>query len=123
MVFATDDSDRFEILDRIVWQGLQMRCDDDRVGAHQQCVAVGRRLMNRCGSDNAICARPIFNDHRGVPDHAQLVRNDPRQQIGCAAGRKSDHNMNRAVRKIGCGARRPGENGSENHERKERAKA
>ena len=56
---------------------------------------------------DAIRARTIFYDHRCVPHHAQVVRNDTRQQVGCAARRKSDHNANWPIWKIGCGARRP----------------
>ena len=100
-----------------------MRRDDDRVGAHQQRVAVGRRLMNRRGGDDAIRARPVVHHHRGVPDHAQLVRNDAGQQVGGAARRKSDHDANRAIGKIGRGARGPVRPAASTSEHKQRPKA
>ena len=62
-------------------------------------VSVRRRLENRVRADVARRARPILHRHRLAELVAQLVGDDAGEQVGAAAGREGDDDLERLGRK------------------------
>jgi hypothetical protein len=91
---------RGEILRRVV--GQLGHVHQDRLGgvqAHQQGVAVGRRLRDRVGADDTRAAGTVL-DHRGMAGLAELRGDHARQDVGHAAGRKRHDDADRPRGKI-----------------------
>jgi hypothetical protein len=81
--------DRQQVLQRIERHfRVKMRADDDlRVRAEQQCVAIGRRFGYGLHGDVAVGPGTVLDDHRLAERLAKLRREQPRDGIGCSAGR------------------------------------
>ena len=95
--------DRREIRDRVV-RKLRIRAGRDRVGAgraERQRVAVGRRLGRGVGADRAAGARPVLDDHGLAEPLAQPLRHDAGDDVGRAARREADDELDGLVRIIG----------------------
>ena len=76
-----------------------MRVDrDPAVGVQQQRVAVGRRLHDFEGGDVAVRAGPILDHHRPAQRFLQVMRKQPRRDIGSAAGRDRHQHPDRPRR-------------------------
>ena len=85
-----------EILDHVVRQlGVDARRHRHRAKAHQQQVAVRRRLGDRLGADVAAGAGTIFDDDVLPQQLRHLLRDHAGVVIVGAAGRKSRHEADR----------------------------
>src|SRR5262249_29695047 len=95
---------RREILHRIVGDVLeQERIGRMRaVGAHQQRVAVARRLSHIGGRDAAIGALAIVDDDVLVESDTERLRDDAGDNVGTAAGAERHDDCDRPAR-IGLG--------------------
>ncbi|MNV22649.1 hypothetical protein D3C71_1136310 [compost metagenome] len=82
--------------------------------AHDQRVAVGRRLGHQIGADVAARARPVFHDHGLAERTAHLFGQHAGHGVQRAAGRVRDDEADRLGREIGglgqrgCGERQGG---------------
>ena len=65
---------------------------------HHQRLAVGRQLRQLRRRERAVGAGPVLDDHRLVPGLLQLLADVARDDVGGAAGRKADQDLDRAVR-------------------------
>ena len=86
---------------------IKMRADAvgrDRI--QQQRVAVRVRFGDGCGGGGAAGAAAIADDDRLSERIGKLRSDDPRDEIGRAAGRNGDDELNRTARIIGLRARR-----------------
>ena len=103
-------ADRREILDRVVREiAVQRRIDRDGAhGGEEQGIAVGLRLRHVLGRDRAAGAWPVVDDDGLSDQAAQPFGQEPRDEIGGAAGGESDHQPDRPVGVILrlCAARR-----------------
>jgi hypothetical protein len=90
-------NDRRKILRGVVGQLLQMHQDRLRgVQAHQQRVAVRRRLRDRIGADHARAAGAILHHHGRAGCLGDLRRDGARQDVGHAARRERHDDPDRA---------------------------
>jgi hypothetical protein len=91
--------DRRKVLERVEWQPfIQAGIDDQRrVAAHQQRVAVGRRLGDAIGSDVAAGAGDILDHERRAPDFGKPVGKNASGKIRSRAGCEADHDFHRPV--------------------------
>jgi hypothetical protein len=71
--------------------GEQERVDDLLHGAHEQRVAVLRRLDHELGPDVAAGPGPVLDDHRLAPALLQLLGEKSRDDVGGTAGRLAQH--------------------------------
>ena len=86
--------------------GIKGLVDREIAGRPEQDrVPVRLRLTDRLRGDLRIGARPIFHDHRLAEPLGHFWRDQPRQDVDAAAGRKSDDDAHRPARKR-LGARR-----------------
>ena len=100
------ERDRRKILDRVVFQvGVDERIDRERaIGSDQQSVAVGGRLGHELGADAAPRAAAIFDDH-GLPQRlADLLADQPSDDVRIAAGGEGNDQADGAIR---VGRKRP----------------
>ena len=85
-----DQADRLEILHGVVGQlGIEERID--RVGrdrSDQEGVAVRRGLRDRAGAEIAARARAVLHDERLAEILLHVLREQPPEQVGGAAGRE-----------------------------------
>ncbi|KAG0763917.1 hypothetical protein G6F22_018329 [Rhizopus arrhizus] len=84
----------------------------DGVGAdvaHQQGVAIGLGARHRLRADDACGARAVFHDDLLPQPGAQLVRDQPRGDVGGAAGRGRNDKGDRPFRPGGMGLACQGE--------------
>ena len=96
------ERDRLEVLQRVVSdRAEEMRIDRERPGiAHQQRVAIGRRLGHEGRADTAAGAGLVLDDE-GLPERgAQPLGDRARIEVGAAAGRERHHDGDRS-RRIG----------------------
>ncbi len=100
MILLPDDGYRLEILQRVIGKRLQMRGDHQGVRAHQQRVAVSGRVMHGRGDHDPVGAGTVLDHHRRIPNGPQFVGDDAGQEVGRTAGRKTDHDPDRPVRKV-----------------------
>ena len=63
--------------------------------AHQQRVAVGRRLGDRLGGDVAARARLVLDDHALLERRRHRHRDRTRDRVGGAARRRADQKLDR----------------------------
>ncbi len=61
----------------------------------QQRVAVGRRLGDEVGADDAAGTRPVFDHERLLQRFLELRRHQPGHQVGDAAGGKRGDDFDR----------------------------
>ncbi|MNS48014.1 hypothetical protein D3C72_805710 [compost metagenome] len=96
------DRHRREILDRVVRQvGEQPGVDGVRGHrAHDQRVAVGRRLGHQIGADIAARARPVLHDHGLAERTAHLFGQHAGHGVQRAAGRVRHDKADRLGREI-----------------------
>src|SRR6185436_14039880 len=62
----------------------------------QQRIAVGRRARDAGGADISSRAGNVVDDHRFAPPPAELIRDQPPEDIGGRAGRGWNHDLYRA---------------------------
>ena len=62
---------------------------------HDQGVAIAGLLGDKVRRNHAGRTAPVFDDHGGVPQHAQLLTHDTCQRVRAAAGRKPHHDADR----------------------------
>ncbi len=67
---------------------------------HEQGVAVAGLLGHIVGCDHARGAGLVFNQHGNVPHHRELLPDHTRQRIRATAGRKADHDADRAAGQV-----------------------
>ena len=98
---------RHEILERLVGHLLAHRHVDGhgRAGGLHQRVAVRRRAHDLHGGERRRGARPVLDDERLAELLLELLRDQPRQQVGAAAGGERHHDGHRP-RRILLGMRR-----------------
>jgi hypothetical protein len=103
-------NDRRKILDRIEGQsGVEMRADAMRRNrVEEERIAVGVRLGDRRGGDDAAGAAPVADDDRSSQRGAELGADDAGDEVGGDAGRHRDDELDGPVR---IGALRPRGNG------------
>ena len=93
---------RHEVLDRIVGRvRIEARVDHIGAGADQQRVAVGRQPLHRLDRDVAAGAAAVLDDHRLAERLAELGVDQPRRDVGAAAGREAHHHGDLLVRIFG----------------------
>jgi len=80
-------AERREVAQRIVVELAQQRVDQKRRRDDKERGAIRRRPRHRLGTDRAACSRPVFDDHGRTAGAPGLVRQEPRDDIGGAAGR------------------------------------
>ena len=98
---AGDLGDRGKILAGIVARLLGHRGQHrDGARAHQQRVAVGGRIAHRLDADDAAAAATIL-DEEVLSVLRQFLRENPRQDVGAAAGRGIDDELDRPRRIVG----------------------
>ena len=119
-----DAADRRDVAHEIEsWVRIEHRVDDVRIGDEQQRVAVRRRANDRFGGDAVAGGAAIFDDERLAEPLRQYCSGQPRDDVGGAARRKADQQMDRP-RRISVGARaaqhRRQRNGACCHVRKRR---
>ena len=95
---ADQRGDRREVLDRVVAEvRIERRVDRHRAGiAEHQHMAVGRRLGDHVGGDDAAGARHVLDDEGLAERVGEFFREQPRQHVGIAAGaggRDQPHRM------------------------------
>jgi hypothetical protein len=95
-----EQSNGGEVLDRIERHrcGVEMRIDREHAGrGDAERVSVGRGLRHLRHADIAAGARPILNHDRLM----QFLRNErlqrPNHDVGAAAGRKGDNDLDRLI--------------------------
>jgi hypothetical protein len=93
-----DQADRREILLHLERQAGEERGNGDGRIRHQQGMAVRIRLGDDLCAEIACGAGPIVDDEGAAQVVGELLRDGARRDIGRAAGRKSDHNTDRARR-------------------------
>ena len=84
---GADDSNRREIALAVVWHRFDeagIGCDGTRDEDHR--VTVGRCLDREFGAYDAVRARPVVDDDLVVDILAQVLRDEPRHDVGVAAG-------------------------------------
>ena len=85
--------------DRVVGQLGEMRPDRQlALVAHQQQVAVGRRLGDRLRGDHAGAAGAVLDHQRGLPASASFCADDARQDVADAAGLRRHQDADRPRR-------------------------
>ena len=85
---VADARHRHEALDGVVGRLAQVRQDvERRVGRQQEGVAVGRRLGGGLGADHAAGTAAVLDDELLAEGLAQLFRPGPADQVGGAARR------------------------------------
>ena len=105
---AGDQRYRREILQRIVGRlaADERRDDEGAAGREQDGVAVGLRLGDEVGADASIAAGPVVDDDRLPQALMHAGRELARDDIGAAARRERQHDMNRPRRetfdRLGC---------------------
>ena len=99
---AHDLGDRCKILDRVVGHiGAHIGCDRDRADrGEKERVSVGFGLGDVIGTERAGCAGLILDDHTLTELFLELVGEQAPNEIGRPAGRKRDHQLDRARRKV-----------------------
>ena len=99
--------DRRQVLERVEWHlRIERRIDRLRADrAHQQRVAVGRRLRDEVGAEVAAGTRLVVDDEGLAERLAELRRERARQDVGGAAGRERHDDADR-LRGPGAGRRR-----------------
>ena len=92
-----DQSDRRQILGRIVRHlFLQARADGDRAGARKaDGVAIGRRLGDVIGPDDAPCAAAVIDDDRLRQRLSHAFPECPRNHVVARARREGHHEPDR----------------------------
>jgi hypothetical protein len=79
--------DRHEVADGVVGRlRLGVEVDGDGADAHQQRVAVGGRLGDELVADRGIAAGAVLDDDLLAEHLGELGRDEPRGDIGAAAG-------------------------------------
>ena len=73
-----------------------MRVDDDRVAVDDQRIAVRRRARHRLVGDRGAAARAVLDDDRRSLVLGDVLAEEPRQDVGAAAGRERHHDADRA---------------------------
>ena len=103
-----DQRDRHEILLRAVGELFVQALvgGEDAVVAHQQRVAVGRRMGDRIGRDIAAGAGPVLDDERHAEQLLHLLADDAGEHVARAAGRERHHQRDRPARIVGRARRR-----------------
>src|SRR5262245_38411048 len=79
---------------------VERRVEHVGQGDHEQRVAVRRCMHDGFGRDVAACPGPVVDDERLAESIRQLLTQQPRDDVGRAAGRKTDENAHRP-RRIG----------------------
>jgi hypothetical protein len=96
-----DQRDRIEILDRIVaGMSKQKWIVGDVAAGHQDCVAVGRRLRDTHGADIAAGAGNVLDIEILAGLLGEFLRHQTADEVGRAAGREPDHDLDRPHRPI-----------------------
>src|ERR1043166_5998141 len=91
--------DRFEVPERIVWHlAEENRIDGETADVEQDGMAVRRRLGHLGGADAAARAADVLDIELLSQLLAQLLNDQPRENIGRAAGRKRDDTAHRPPR-------------------------
>ncbi len=93
------ERDRREVLDRVVRDVLvHVRHDGHRADRlHHEHRAVRRRGLDRVGRDAADGAGTILDDHRLAERGRHLLGDDARDDVGGAARREADEDLDRLV--------------------------
>jgi hypothetical protein len=76
--------------------GIEGRVDRMAAEADQQGVAVGRRLGDRIRRKVATSAGTVLDQHGPPKGRRERRRDRPRHGVGGAAGRGSDHELDRS---------------------------
>jgi hypothetical protein len=109
--------DRGKILERIVGQlVIEARADHQRrVAAHEERVAVRRRLGDPIGCDVAAGAGDVLDDHRLAPAFGEPVGEETCGDVGRHARGKPDDDPDRLFRvaRLGVGVADDGEGGGD----------
>ena len=102
VVLQHHQRDRREVLDRVVGQVVaHVRRDADRAErGEEQRGAVGLRLRHVVGADRAVGAGLVLDDDGLAEDVLDLVGDQAADEIGRAAGREGDHDVDRLVGKV-----------------------
>src|SRR6516162_2217907 len=96
-----DARDRHDVADEIeIELVVERRVEHVGQGGHEQRVAVRRSMHDGFGRDVAACPGPVVDDERLAESIRQLLTQQPRDDVGRAAGRKTDENAHRP-RRIG----------------------
>jgi hypothetical protein len=112
--------DRRQVLERIVRQRLQAGQDGDGgVAGPEQRVTVGRRLGDAVGADGAGVAGDVLDHDRLAPRLGELVGEQTRGDVGGAARREADDELDRLVGPLGLRGERLA--GEREHKRGQRA--
>ena len=102
-----DAGDADEVAQRVVRRRLEMRIDGgDAGGGEIERVAVRRALGDELGADRAVGAGAVLHHDRLAERRAQLVGEEPRHEVGGAARREADHQLDRAGGVVLRGGRR-----------------
>jgi len=77
---------------------VERHVDGMRRGDQQHRVAIGRRTRDRLQGEIAAAAGAVFDDDGLAEPLRQRLSNQPRDDIGCSAGRHKDHQSDRPRR-------------------------
>ena len=93
---GADQHDRLEARDRMERRGRRQRdVGAERLGAEVQRVAVGRRRRGCRSADVAAAAGPVFHHHLLAPLLAELVGDQPPENVDRAGRRERDEDVHR----------------------------
>ncbi len=104
--WSCDQRHRDEVfLDVVIEGGIERRGDGVMRGAHEEGVAVRRRLGGRRSADRAPGAGAVFDDDALAELGVELRRQRPRKGIGAAAGSEGHDEGDLFLRPLGVRAR------------------
>jgi len=92
-----DDDHRRDILELVVWQALEHELVDgvNARRAHDEGVAIGIGLRDRIGCNVAARAGLVLDNELLAEFLRDLGGDDPRQNVGGAAGCERNHQLDR----------------------------
>jgi hypothetical protein len=94
-----DEGDRREILQRVVWQVFAQRgIDRVRGTREEQRVTVGRRIRRELRRDHLPAAAAVVDHHLLAERFGELRREEPSDDVACAAGRIGNDHAHGALR-------------------------
>ena len=95
-------ADRLETGGWIVVLLFQRRIDDEGIRHQQDRIAVRRRARDGLGSDHRAATRAVFDHHRGSLRPSDLLRHQAGQDVGPAAGRVGNDDLDGSRRLRPC---------------------
>jgi hypothetical protein len=92
---SRDQQYRRVVARRVELDRIEARIDRPARRDHIERVAIRRRSYAELESERAARARTIVDDHLLTERFGKFLADDPRHEIGAAAGRRSDDHANR----------------------------